>query len=383
MKNLITILVVITITFSFSNKLNAQNMNKLDSKQQGIIPIAAFTAAGKLENLETALNDGLNAGLTINEIKEVLVQMYAYTGFPRSLNAITTFMGVLKAREQEGIKDVEGKEASPLPTDKSSLALGTDVQTFLVGAPVKGTLMDFVPAIDVFLKDHLFGDIFGRDNLDYKSREIATVAALSSLEGAEGQLRSHLNISMNIGITPEQLQEVIEILKIKVGKTESNRAQKELQIILTSKGINLPQSNIESDSNLISRSSSIFSKGDKVTTNFTGTAWVYMMTKDTENFDSQVYNVTFEPGCRNYWHSHPGGQILIVTSGKGYYQEEGKQMQLLAPGDVVEIRPNIVHWHGATPDSEFVHIGITTQYSKGPAKWLGPVTDEQYDYYNK
>lgn len=131
------------------------------------------------------------------------------------------------------------------------------------------------------------------------------------------------------------------------------------------------------------KSNDVFPKGQKAEANFTGTAWVEMLVTDDATFDTQVYNVTFEPGCRNYWHSHSGGQLLLVTSGKGYYQEEGKPIRLLQPGDVVEIKPDIVHWHGAAPDSEFVHIGITTQVEKGPATWYGPVTDEQYNSYSE
>ena len=122
----------------------------------------------------------------------------------------------------------------------------------------------------------------------------------------------------------------------------------------------------------------IFPKGQRAEANFTGTAWVQMLVTDDTTFDTQVYNVTFEPGARNYWHSHPGGQLLLVTSGEGYYQEQGKPIRLLKPGEVVEIAPDIVHWHGAAPESEFVHIGITTQAGKGPATWYGPVSDEEY-----
>ena len=127
----------------------------------------------------------------------------------------------------------------------------------------------------------------------------------------------------------------------------------------------------------------IFPKGQKAEANFTGTAWVEMLSTDDANFDTQVYNVIFEPGCRNYWHSHPGGQLLLITSGEGYYQEKDKPIRLLKPGDVVEIKADVVHWHGATPDSEFIHIGITTQANKGAAVWYGPVTDEDYNKFKR
>lgn len=125
----------------------------------------------------------------------------------------------------------------------------------------------------------------------------------------------------------------------------------------------------------------IFPKGQKAEANFTGTAWVQMLVTDDQTFDTQAYNVIFEPGCRNFWHSHPGGQLLFVTAGEGYYQEKGEPIRLLRPGDVVEIKPDVVHWHGATPNSKFVHLGITTQAGKGAAAWYGPVSDEDYNSY--
>jgi quercetin dioxygenase-like cupin family protein len=94
--------------------------------------------------------------------------------------------------------------------------------------------------------------------------------------------------------------------------------------------------------------------------------------------DCTVGDVTFEPGVRNNWHSHPAGQILVVTSGRGYYQEKGQPARLLRPGDAVSIAPGVVHWHGATADSLFTHLAINPSVSKGVADWLEPVTDEEY-----
>lgn len=125
---------------------------------------------------------------------------------------------------------------------------------------------------------------------------------------------------------------------------------------------------------------SIFEKGDQAPSQvFTGTVWVKMLhTDENKDFDTQAYNVIFEPGGRTFWHSHPGGQILFVTSGKGYYQEKDKPARPLQKGDVVAIPPHVVHWHGAGPNDEFVHLGISSQVHLGPAEWFGPVTEEQY-----
>jgi alkylhydroperoxidase/carboxymuconolactone decarboxylase family protein YurZ len=203
----------------------------LNAKQQAIIPVAAFTANGDIDKLKPALNAGLDAGMTVNEIKEVLVQMYAYVGFPRSLNALNALMAVLEERERKGIKDEVGKDASPLPSDKSVRELGTEIQTELVGKPMSGPVYEFAPIIDTFLKEHLFGDIFGRDVLDFQERELATVSALAALP-AEAQLRSHLNVSMNVGLTEAQMREFVSVLGLKVGKDEADMAGRLLDEVL-------------------------------------------------------------------------------------------------------------------------------------------------------
>jgi 4-carboxymuconolactone decarboxylase len=198
----------------------------LSLRQQAIVPIAAFGAAGDMARLDTALNQGLDTGLTVNEAKEVLVQLYAYAGFPRSLNALGELMKVVDTRKQHGVQDALGQPpGGAIPKGDALLAAGTANQTKLVGSPVKGALFDFAPAIDQYLKTHLFGDIFERDNLDWQSREIATVAMLSALQGADSQLQSHMGISMNVGLTAAQLTQLAQVLADKVDADFAERAR--------------------------------------------------------------------------------------------------------------------------------------------------------------
>ena len=132
--------------------------------------------------------------------------------------------------------------------------------------------------------------------------------------------------------------------------------------------------------NMSANENNIFPKGDKAPADyFTGTAWLKILVPANEIFNTLIGNVTFEPGARNNWHTHPGGQILIVTDGTGYYQEKSMPIQLLSKGDVVNILPNVVHWHGAAPDSEFTHIAVNTNTQKGIVEWLQRVTDEEYN----
>jgi 4-carboxymuconolactone decarboxylase len=190
----------------FATVAVASEPEALSPKQQSIAPIAAAMAVGDIPRLNAALNKGLDAGLAISDTKEILVQLYAYAGFPRSLNALNELMKVLEARKQRGIQDAPGRNPGPVPTGRELLALGTANQTKLSGAPVRGALFEFAPAIDEYLKTHLFGDIFARDNFDWQSRELATVGALAAMSGVESQLLSHVRISMNVGLTAPQLR---------------------------------------------------------------------------------------------------------------------------------------------------------------------------------
>jgi len=211
----------------------------LTAKQQGIVPIAAFTASGEIDRLKAALVDGLEAGLTVNEIKEILVQMYAYAGFPRSLNAIHAFMSVLDERKSEGIDDAMGEDASPIPADMDRDEYGAKVRASLAGLdhiPPPADWQQFAPIIDVFLKEHLFADIFARDTLDFQSRELATVAALANMSGTEGQLRFHLGAAMNTGLTMAQMKDFVAVLESDVGNQQADNVSRLLAEVLNARG---------------------------------------------------------------------------------------------------------------------------------------------------
>lgn len=204
----------------------------LSVRQQAIPPIAAFMASSNMLKLDIALNQGLDAGLTVNEVKEILVQLYAYTGFPRSLNALTALMKVTEARKQRGINDVQGKEPTqPIPVGEALRQLGTDNQTKISGAPVKGPVFEFAPVINQFLQAHLFGDIFARDNLDWQSRELATVGALAATPGVEAQLLSHIRASLRVGLTREQLHQVVQVLRANGDDQAAARAEMALSAL--------------------------------------------------------------------------------------------------------------------------------------------------------
>ena len=202
----------------------------LSARQQAIALIASFMAASDMPRLHAALNQGLDAGLTISEAKEVLVQLYAYAGFPKSLNALGELLKVVEARKQRGIQDVPGREPSrAIPTGDALIAAGTANQTRISGGPVQNAVTDFAPVINQYLQAHLFGDIFERDNLDWQSRELATVGALAAMPGVEAQLRSHMRASLRVGLTAAQLRQLTQVLAERGDKQAAERADAALK----------------------------------------------------------------------------------------------------------------------------------------------------------
>ncbi|UQI28776.1 carboxymuconolactone decarboxylase family protein [Pseudomonas bijieensis] len=223
-------------TLTLSVKPDAVTVSQtLTTKQQAIPLIAAAMATSNMPDLNAALNQGLDAGLTVSEAKEILVQLYAYSGFPRSLNALGELMKVVETRKQRGVQDNQGREPARLiPTGDALLAAGKANQTRIAGAPVQGPLFDFVPVINQYLQTHLFGDIFERDNLDWQSRELATVAALAVTPGVESQLRSHMAASLRVGLSAAQLRQLIQLLGEQGDATAAKRASEALDTVQAS-----------------------------------------------------------------------------------------------------------------------------------------------------
>jgi 4-carboxymuconolactone decarboxylase len=229
MKNgAIQIMIMLGFILINTKQMNAQVKNQtLDPKEQQIVAISAFTANGDQDKLKLALISGLDAGLTINEIKEVIVQLYAYSGFPRSLNALNTFMAVLKDRKAAGKADVTGKEPTKVE-GTAKYEQGRKTLEELTGQSQSGPLTGanaFAPGIDTFLKEHLFADIFGRGVLTYQQRELATITTLATIPGLGSQLGSHIGMGMNIGLTEAQLRQAFQLLGTHIGKAQADAAE--------------------------------------------------------------------------------------------------------------------------------------------------------------
>ena len=204
----------------------------LTAREQAIVAVASHTGKGDLEHLKPALAQALEAGMTINEINEVLVHTYAYCGFPRSLRAIQTFMQVVDERKANGINDTVGREVSAVTDNRNCYERGRDVLAEISGVPAdapKAGYAVFAPTIERFLKEHLFADLFERDLLTYRERELATVSILAGVGGVEPMATGHISICLHLGITKEQLTALLNIVEINLGKMSSEPLRKVLE----------------------------------------------------------------------------------------------------------------------------------------------------------
>lgn len=228
----LALLLSLTMQQAFAQR--ATDAEILSPKQKGIVLMAALTAKGDLTNLKPAIGSALDAGLTINECKEVFLHAYAYCGFPRSIQGLNTLMATLDERKAKGIKDQQGKDATPIANDTNKYETGWKNLAKLGGRPTDGPIEKptsgygaFSPEIDTFLKEHLFADLFSRDVLTFAERELTTISVLIALgKGVEPMLGSHLGLTMKQGVTKTQIEEVFSLIERSVSKSDADAARK-------------------------------------------------------------------------------------------------------------------------------------------------------------
>ena len=355
------------------------NAAELTARENAIVDIGAWMARGEQDKLGAAFKAGFDAGLTLNEAKELVGQLYAYCGFPRALNAAGTLMKAqeLAAKNAKDAKEIsrgdaesqrkENEAGQPFVLGDKALEIGTENQTKLCGGPVKGALFDFHPQLDAYLKAHLFGDIFARDTLDWRTREIVTIAALAARPETEPQMKAHIAIGKVNGVTDAQAAEIVRRVQLPRNPSDLSHDWSPIPV---------------------GEPNTAYAKY------FIGNSYLHKLTLD----QVPAFGVTFEPGCRNNWHIHHAktgispersehcaamslegcGQMLIVTAGEGFYQEWGKPVRRLKKGDTVNIPANVKHWHGAAPNFWFQHIALEVPGTEQSNEWCEPVDDKAY-----
>ncbi|MBQ8133477.1 MAG: carboxymuconolactone decarboxylase family protein [Clostridia bacterium] len=235
-------------------------------------------------------------------------------------------------------------------------------------------LGEFAPMFAHLNDDVLFGEVWNENAIDTKTKCIITVVSLMASGITDASLGYHLTNAKNHGVTKEEIAAVITHATMYVGWPKGwavFRMAKEIWNETES-------ANSEKERYQNTIFFPIGQKNDAFAQYFIGQS--YLAPISTEQVP--VFNVTFEPGCRNNWHIHHaksgGGQMLICVGGRGYYQEEGKDPVEMLPGTVINIPANVKHWHGATPDSWFSHLAVEVQGEETSNEWCEPVTDEEY-----
>ena len=238
----------------------------------------------------------------------------------------------------------------------------------------RDSLGEFAPKFAQLNDDVLFGEVWSReDKLSLRDRSLVTVVALMSQGLTDSSFKYHLMSAKNNGITKTEIAEILTHAAFYAGWPKAWAAFRMAKEIWTEETDGSAKAEHEN--------SMVFPIGkpnDGFAQYFIGQSYLAPLSTSQVG----IFNVTFEPGCRNNWHIHHadkgGGQILVCVAGRGYYQEEGKPAQELHPGDVVNIPVGVKHWHGAAPDSWFSHLAVEVPGENGSNEWLEPVTDEEY-----
>ena len=336
------------------------SIGNLDNKTREMVTVTSLTVQQTLPQLKSHINALLNTGATPLEVREIIYQCAPFIGFPKTLNAIEIMNQVFI---EKGINLPLEYAATTDETNRYNL--GKNIQNPIYGDEIENALSS-VPNkmgkdVSNLLTEVCFGDFYTRKGLDIKTRELLVLAILTTT-GNTDTLNSHIKGNLKIGNSKETIAAVIIQCMPYTGFPNAIKALKVLQDDKTDE-LNQP-----------------FKKGKINPYNqfFTGITHLNMLVEKDEIWNSSIGNVTFNKGSRTNWHKHSGGQILLVTAGEGRYQEKGKPIQILKQGDVVKIPINVVHWHGAAPNSDFAHISIETNIPNNQTTWFEPVKDNEY-----
>lgn len=243
----------------------------------------------------------------------------------------------------------------------------------------RNALGEFAPEFAHYNDDVLFGENWNNRDIDHKTRCIITVVALMSSGITDSSLKYHLENAKKAGVTKKEIAAVITHVAFYVGWPKG------WVVFNMAKEVWADETDV-CDAKSAHQAEMVFPIGapnDAFAKFFVGQS--YLAPVSTEQVG--VFNVTFEPKCRNNWHIHHadkgGGQILICVAGRGYYQEWGKEAVEMRPGDCINIPAGVKHWHGAAADSWFAHLAFEIAGENASDEWLEPVTDEEYDRLQK
>ncbi|WP_125660646.1 (R)-mandelonitrile lyase [Sphingomonas sp. 2R-10] len=333
---------------------------ELAPRDRSIVTLSVLIATGKTAQMTSHLGRGLDNGLKPSEVAGMVTQLAFYTGWPNAVSALNEVEKVFAARH------VDLKSLGTLPPATAPLP-GSDPAR---AATVDRTLAPVAPKLAQLTNDVVFADLWRRTDLSPRDRSLVTIAALAA--GGDGdQLAFHVRYGLENGLTQPQIVEALTHLAFYAGWPKANAAIGVAGKVFANKEIAV-MSQVQ-----------VIRPGQEPKSGpaeyFTGSVSVASPFKATGDARLGGATVTFQPGAHTNWHTHPLGQLLIVTDGRGWVQVDGEAAKPIATGDTVFISPGVRHWHGAACDSALTHVAVSEAQDGTSVTWLEPVADDVYD----
>lgn len=332
---------------------------ELPPRDRSIVTLSVLIATGKIAQMKSHLGRGLDNGIKPSEIAGMVTQLAFYTGWPSAVSALNEVEKVFAERHVDPTSLAAVPPASaPLPGSDAARA-----------ATVNRTLGPIAPKLAKLTNDVVFADLWRRIDLSPRDRSLVTIAALAA--GGDGdQLAFHVQRGLENGLAQPQIVEALTHLAFYAGWPKANAAigvagkvfaQKEVVTVTNVQIIHPGQDPKSGPADY-----------------FTGSVSVASPFKGTGDARLGGATVTFQPGAHTNWHTHPLGQLLIVTAGRGWVQVDGEAAKPIATGDTVFISPGVKHWHGAARDTTMTHVAVSEAQDGTSVTWLEPVADDLY-----
>ncbi|NTJ11607.1 (R)-mandelonitrile lyase [Rhizobium lusitanum] len=337
--------------------------NDLTPRDRSLVTISVLISTGKGHVLANHVKRALDNGVEPREVGEVITHLAFYSGWPNAMSAVAE---VKKVFDELKIAAVTDSDASRIQLESNAEAAR--------GASVDASVGPTAPALADLTNRALFGDLWQRPDLSARDRSLVTVVALVAM-GQPDQLVFHLNRAMDNGLTRAEAAEAITHTGFYAGWPRAMSAVAALKTVLASREAVAASNSADTDIKVVKRGSQPVSGPEE---RFTGKVQVSNAYKGDGAARIGGATVSFEPGARTAWHSHPLGQTLFVVSGRGRVQREGGEIQIMEPGDVVWIPPMVKHWHGASADESMVHFAVSEALDGNSVTWMEKVASEDY-----
>jgi 4-carboxymuconolactone decarboxylase len=344
---------------------------ELAPRDRSLVTVAALVAGGHTRQMPGHFNRALDNGVKPSEIAALITHLAFYAGWPNAISAVAVAKDVFA---QRGVApdQLAARASEPLPRDERSESQRA--------AAVENQVAAIAPALARYTNNVLFGDLWRRADLAPRDRSLVTIAALIA-GGRVEQLPFHMNRGMDGGLSQVQISEVITHLAFYAGWPNAMSAVPVAKSVFEARGA--AQGTDALSSNQRRLSLDILRHGSRPSSKgpaeyFTGSVQIESRFQRSDPARIGGAIVTFEPGARTAWHTHPLGQTLIVTSGVGWVQRDGGPVDEIRTGDVVWIPPGEKHWHGATAASAMTHVAIAEALERKSVDWMEQVSAEQY-----